>query len=65
MNEVIERNFTALSDGLKRITRKSDSNEVIIKKLEHNILELQIQIDDLQMKVTMLSASLLGNGPTA
>lgn len=64
MDEVVKRNFTALSDGLKAQRETNSAQDIKIRHMDRMLGEQAIQIKHLKVQLALLAAN-TGTGATA
>lgn len=65
MEEIVKRNFTTLSEGLKQQRTVSSDHESKLRCLESKVSQLTEQAIELQRQVAEIRIKLMGTGPTS
>lgn len=65
MDDLTHRNFKALSDGLKAERTKNENLAIKVTTLEQTISQLQSQMTQMQLQLTMGAVAGLGSGATS
>lgn len=64
-DEIVNRNFNTLAEGLKQQRATNVDQDNKIQVLEAKVTELEMKISELNGKISALLISRMGTGPTS